>query len=146
MHTNEQSRSCALQEFAGLSELQGVSFYSLQKGPGMEQADNPPANLKLVNLGKELDLNEAFVDTAAVMAYIDMIITINTLCPSGRALGRPVWVLLCTTPDWRWMQDRDDSPWYPGMKLFRQVDPGQWSTVFQRVAQNLRQLFTNNTA
>lgn len=130
-HTNEHNRSCKLSEFSSLASLPGVSLYSLQKGPGAEQADEPPPGMKLIRVDKELDQSARFVDTAALMANLDLVISIDTsIVHLAGALGRPVWTLLCANPDWRWLQDRNDTPWYPTMRLFRQTEPGDWQAVF----------------
>ena len=137
-HTNELNRSCALAEFAPLGEVAGVSFYSLQKGSGSEQADTPPAGIKLVRMDKELDEDARFVDTAALMENLDLIISIDTsIVHLAGALGRPVWTLLCATPDWRWLLERSDSVWYPNMRLFRQPQPNDWRSVFTQVSKAL---------
>ncbi len=74
------------------------------------------------------------MDTAAVVAQLDLIITVDTaVAHLAGALGKRVWVLLAFNPDWRWMLEREDSPWYPTMRLFRQKQPGDWAEVFARV-------------
>src|SRR4051812_24450786 len=81
----------------------------------------------------------AFQDTAAVMKNLDLVVTSDTaIAHLAGALGVPVWVALQDVPDWRWLLDRDDSPWYPPMRLSRQSRPGQWDDVFQRIAKALR--------
>ncbi len=137
-HTNEVSRSCKLEQFAQLGRIPGVHLYSLQKGDGARQAESLPSGMNLVRLDKELDNEAPFVDTAAVMANLDLILTIDTsIAHLAGALGQPVWTLLCTMPDWRWLLDRPDSPWYPGMRLFRQREAGDWQPVFESVAKTL---------
>lgn len=75
-----------------------------------------------------------FADTAALIANLDLVITVDTsVAHLAGALGKPTWVLLPTNPDWRWLTDRPDSPWYPTMRLFRQQSPGDWETVLRRV-------------
>lgn len=137
-HTNELNRSCALAEFAPLGDIAGISLYSLQKGPGSEQADTAPTGIKLVRVDKELDKDIRFVDTAALMENLDLIISIDTsIAHLAGAMGRPVWTLLCATPDWRWMLERTDSSWYPSMRLFRQAQSGDWGNVFTQVSKAL---------
>ena len=137
-HTNELNRSCPLAEFAPLGYIAGVSLYSLQKGPGSEQADTPPAGMQLIRVDKEMDQTARFVDTAALMANLDLIISIDTsIVHLAGAMGRPVWTLLCATPDWRWMLERPDSSWYPTMRLFRQPQPGDWRRVIAQVREAL---------
>ncbi len=82
---------------------------------------------------------DAFIDTAAVMMNLDLVITCDTsLAHLAGALGRPVWVALRHVPEWRWMLDRDDTPWYPTMRLFRQTQRGDWDGVFVRIAEAVR--------
>jgi tetratricopeptide (TPR) repeat protein len=131
----DQPRSLTLEHLAALGALAGVTFYGLQKGPPGEQAQNPPAGLQLTNLGPEL---KDFSDTAAVMSLMDIIISTDTsVAHLAGALGRPVWVMLQFVPDWRWLLDREDTPWYPTMRLFRQKRLGDWGEVIDRVAKAL---------
>ena len=82
-----------------------------------------------------MDIDAPFVDTAAVMKALDLVITIDTSTAHlAGALGCQVWVLLCASPDWRWLENCEDSPWYPGMRLFRQTNPDDWQNVFQRIS------------
>ena len=106
-----------------------MRLVSLQKGHGSEQLRKMPD--LAVDLGPELiDL----ADTAAVMRCLDLVITVDTaLAHLAGALGTPVWVALPAVPDWRWLLQREDSPWYPSMRLFRQTERGQWDEVFQRI-------------
>jgi ADP-heptose:LPS heptosyltransferase len=91
--------------------------------------------LELANLGPELN---DIGDTAAVMSLMDLIITTDTSVPHlAGALGRPVWLMLQFAPDFRWLLEREDSPWYPTMRLFRQKSPGDWNGVIGRVAEAL---------
>jgi tetratricopeptide (TPR) repeat protein len=130
-----RTRSLNLQQLAPLAAVRGARFYSLQKGPAGEQAKNPPRGLELVDLGPKLN---DFADTAAVMSLMDLIITTDTSVPHlAGALARPVWVMLQFMPDWRWLLDREDSPWYPTMRLFRQPRIGDWDSVITRVVEAL---------
>jgi len=139
----DRTRSVNLQQLAPFAAARGVKFYSLQKGPPGEQAKNPPVGLELVDLGPELN---DFVDTAAVMSLMDLIITTDTSVPHlAGALGRSVWVMLQLVPDFRWLRDRTDSPWYPTMRLFRQPTWGDWDSVITRVVDALSQ-WTRNRA
>src|SRR5258707_11874889 len=90
-------------------------------------------------LGAEFDQGpDAFVDTAAVNANLDLVITSDTsIAHLAGALGRPVWISLKQVPDWRWLLDRNDSPWYPTARLFRQRQRGDWAEVFERMAREL---------
>jgi hypothetical protein len=122
-------RAMPLTCFQELSRLTGVRLISLQKGFGTEQlADLPDVEL----LGEDFDSGpDAFVDSAAVMECLDLVITLDSaLAHLAGALGRPVWVALKRVPEWRWLLDRSDSPWYPGMRLFRQKTDGDWTGVF----------------
>ena len=84
---------------------------------------------------------DAFLDTAAVMQHLDLIITTDTaIAHLAGALGRPVWTALTTSPEWRWLLQRADSPWYPSMRLFRQSADGDWGPVVTRIADALRAL------
>jgi tetratricopeptide (TPR) repeat protein len=134
----DQMRSLNLAQLAPLSAIQRVSFYSLQKGRPAEQMRDAAPGINLINLGPELaDLAE----TAGVMSLMDLIITTDTSTAHlAGALGRPVWVMLQSLPDWRWMLEREDSPWYPTMRLFRQTSPRDWDGVIARVAAELAHL------
>jgi Flp pilus assembly protein TadD len=129
----DKGRSFPLALFAPLAAVPGVRLISLQKGEGEEQiagAGFPLQRLKGLDAGPD-----AFLDTAAVMANLDLIITSDTsIAHLAGALGRPVWVALRFVPDWRWMLDRTDSPWYPTMRLFRQRRDGDWPAVFADIA------------
>jgi hypothetical protein len=128
-------RSLKLEQLAPLGRAPNARFHSLQKGPPGEQAKTPPSGLDLVDLGPEL---RDFADTAAVMSQMDLIITTDTsVAHLAGALGLPVWVMLQFMPDWRWLMDREDSPWYPTMRLFRQKSWGEWGEVIERVAMGL---------
>lgn len=132
------TRTSTLAEFAPLAQVNDVSFYSLQKGEHARQAANPPKGMTMVDL--TFGLND-FADTAAFIANLDLVITVDTsVLHVAGALGKPVWILLPHVADWRWMLDRDDSPWYPSAKLFRQTRAGDWAEVMQRVAQDLARL------
>jgi tetratricopeptide (TPR) repeat protein len=137
----EPRRSIPLAEFAPLA-LEGVSLIGLQKGFGIEQIPAAKSQLQLVDLGGELDeAHGAFMDTAAIMRNLDLVITSDTVTAHlAGALGVPVWLPLSCDPDWRWMHERCDCPWYPTMRLFRQPEPGNWSAVFAEMAGELKKL------
>ena len=124
-------RFFALRHFERISKLPGVRLISLQKDDGVEQLNHLPDGMLVETLG-DFDIGtDAFVDTAAVMESLDLIITPDTAAAHlAGALGRPVWVALRHVPDWRWQLDRQDSPWYPGMRLFRQPSRGDWPSLF----------------
>lgn len=122
------SRAMTLDCFHGLSRLPGVRLISLQKGFGSEQL----AGRSWVEVLESFDEGaDAFLDTAAVIANLDLVITLDSaVAHLAGALGRPVWVALKRTPDWRWFLGRGDSPWYSSMRLFRQGVDGDWAGVF----------------
>jgi hypothetical protein len=132
----DRGRSIPLECFRPLLGIPGVRLISLQTGPGMEQLPMLP---EVETLGASFDAGpDAFLDTAAVMMGLDLVITSDTsIAHLAGALGRPVWVALRAAPDWRWMLDRPDSPWYPTMRLFRQTTRNDWSPVFEAMAAEL---------
>lgn len=138
---NDADRSLpSLDVFAPLWAVAGVHFISLQKGAGEDEAAQPPGGLSLINLGARL---ENFADTAAVVTSLDLVICVDTaVAHLAGALGKSCWVLLPEyQADWRWLTERADSPWYPGiMRLFRQRTMGDWTTVVAEVTDALRQL------
>ncbi|HYV39536.1 MAG TPA: tetratricopeptide repeat protein [Gemmataceae bacterium] len=136
-YRHDCQRSIPLSQFAPLANVEGVQLISLQKGFGIEQLAANPFPVR--DLGNQLDEKSgAFMDTAAIMKNLDLVISSDTaIAHLAGALGVPVWVALPFVPDWRWLLDREDSPWYPTMRLFRQISPGQWENVFQRMAQEL---------
>ena len=132
-------RSIALPEFAPLARIPGTCLISLQKGPGSEQVTEVRDRFPIVDFADELD-GEAgpFMDTAAVMKNLDLVIAVDTVVAHlAGALGVPVWVALPLVPDWRWLLDRLDSPWYPTARLFRQRELGNWQGVFDDVREAL---------
>jgi hypothetical protein len=137
----DRIRSIPLAQFAPLADVPGVHLLSLQKGAGGEQLAAPERRFPVTDLGCQLDeTTGAFMDTAAVMKNLDLVITSDTsIAHLAGALGVPVWVALNDVPDWRWLLNRDDSPWYPPMRLFRQRRTGHWEDVFDRIAEALRE-------
>ncbi|MBD2018590.1 tetratricopeptide repeat protein, partial [Leptolyngbya sp. FACHB-36] len=134
-HKNNRQRSCPLDQFQRLLDIPNVCFYSLQKGAAAAELASDSA---IADLSQDL---HDFADTAATIAQLDLVITVDTaVAHLAGAMGKPVWLLLCFAPDWRWMLERQDSPWYPTMRLFRQPRRGDWSAVFDRVHVALRQL------
>jgi len=131
LYKHNQTRSFSLKEFAPVLDVPDIAFYSLQKGiPQIEIMDLGWEN-KLVDLNDHLT---DMTDTAAAIAQLDLVITVDTsVAHLAGALGKPVWILLAHIPDWRWMQNRNDSPWYPTMRLFRQQQPGDWQGVMSNV-------------
>ena len=143
-HPHEFWRSIPLEQLAPLTTLEGTTFYSLQMGPSAEQVKPLGARVHLADLQSE---QEDFADTAAIVANLDLVISIDTsVAHLAGAMGKPVWVLLHKAPDWRWMHDREDSPWYPTARLFRQSTLGNWQDVITRVERELRGLVTRTAA
>jgi tetratricopeptide (TPR) repeat protein len=135
----DQGRSVPLSEFLPLMRVPGVRIISLQKHVGLEQIAHLPEGAALETLGEDYDSGpDAFVDAAAVMANLDLIVTSDTaMAHLAGALGRPAWVALRCVPDWRWLLERTASPWYPTMRLFRQERLRDWKSVFARMAAEL---------
>jgi len=124
------AKNLQFQVLAPLTAVPGIAFVSLQRGPVAAQA---PATI--VDAGRELG---DFSDTAALIANLDLVICIDTaVAHLAGALGKPAWVLLSLCPDWRWLLDRDDSPWYPTLRLFRQREPGDWSAPVREIETQL---------
>lgn len=136
----DPSRSIPLAHFASLAELAGVRLISLQKLDEQISLDDLRTPPWLESPGAEFDGGgDGFIDAAAAMQSLDLIITCDTsIAHLAGALGRPVWVVLKQTADWRWLLEREDSPWYPSMRLFRQNRLGDWAEVFGRVAQAIQ--------
>ena len=133
-------RSFSVRHFESLSKIPNVRLISLQKNTGLEQLADAPDGMKVESFADQLDTGpDAFIDTAAVMENLDLIITSDTAIPHlAGALGRPTWVALKYAPDWRWLLDRPDSPWYPTMRLFRQDSYNSWPSVFSEIESELR--------
>ena len=128
-------RSCTLADFNPLLDIQGTSFYSIQKGPASAEADSTLREMKIINLSSQI---KDFADTAAVVSNLDLIISVDTaVVHLAGALRKPVWNLLHFAPDWRWMLNRDDSQWYPEMRLFRQAKLNDWTSLFKQVKEAL---------
>jgi len=129
-------RSDSLDIFLPLAELNNVVFYSLQKGEASIQAKKCPNNLNVVDFTDDI---YDFVDTAAIIENLDLVISVDTaVAHLAGALGKPVWTLIPFAPDWRWMLNREDSPWYPTMRLFRQPSHGDWETVINNIFTELK--------
>jgi len=137
---SDPSRSLPLKCFASLADIGGVRLISLQKDPGAGAAPLPG----LLTFTGDFDAGpDTFIDTAAIMKNLDLVVTCDTsIAHLAGALGRPVFVLLKQVPDWRWLLDREDSPWYPSMRLFRQKTLGDWNEVMDRVAEAVAHLCT----
>jgi hypothetical protein len=138
----DRGRSIPLIEFYPLSQISGVRLVSLQKLHGLEQLQRLPSDMPVEIFGSDFDAGaDAFVDTAAVMAELDLIITSDTaVAHLAAALGRPTWIALKFVPEWRWMLGRNDSPWYPTVRLFRQRELTRWAPVFEDIAGALSEI------
>ncbi|HUT49539.1 MAG TPA: tetratricopeptide repeat protein [Alphaproteobacteria bacterium] len=135
-HDNDRNRSISLEDMAPLAKIRGVALYSLQKGPAEAALADPPTGMNITPLGGRA---ADFADTAAAIANLDLVISVDTaVAHLAGALGKPVWTLLPYVPDWRWLLERADSPWYPTMQLFRQAEPGDWAGVIETVVKTLR--------
>ncbi|HTX50330.1 MAG TPA: tetratricopeptide repeat-containing glycosyltransferase family protein [Caulobacteraceae bacterium] len=131
----DKRRSLRLAQLAPLATTPGVRFYSLQKGEPAAEAAEPPPCLDLVDLTPEL---ADFADTAALIQNLDLVISVDTsVAHLAGALGKPVWVLSRFDGCWRWLNGREDSPWYPTARVFHQRIRGDWEEVIARVAEEL---------
>jgi Tetratricopeptide repeat/TPR repeat len=142
LHHNDRNRSCALRALAPLLEVQGISWFSLQLGSAAEQLAAPGARA-IVDLREFL---HSYSDTAAAIAALDLVISVDTsVAHLGGAIASPVWVLVPYAPDWRWLRDRTDSPWYPTVRLFRQEVAGDWTAVVEALRSALGRLPQSNS-
>jgi hypothetical protein len=133
LHGNDENRSMDFSRLSPLLATPGVSWFSLQK----KRADRPDsvAPAPLIDFTPELD---DFADTAALVANLDLVITVDTaVAHLAGGMGKPVWNMLAFASDWRWLRDRQDTPWYPNMRLFRQPTRGDWDSVVSRVGGEL---------
>jgi hypothetical protein len=138
-HSNDRNRSLNLNELAPLARS-GIAFVALQKGPAAVQAAEPPNDMSLLPLDSQI---VDFDDSAAILTLADLLITVDS-SPAhlAGALGRPAWVLLPFVPDWRWLMERQDSPWYPSLRLLRQPARGDWPGAITQVSRALDQWIT----
>ena len=136
-HPEDRWRSIPLAQFEPLSRVDGLTLISLQKGQGSEQVRS--CGFPVIDWTDEMDRRSGpFTDSAAVMKHLDLVVTCDSaVAHLAGALGVPVWTALPTAADWRWFQDREDSPWYPTMRLFRQQEPGDWRGLFEGLATTL---------
>jgi Flp pilus assembly protein TadD len=136
-HSNDRWRSFRLAHFAPLAELPGVQLISLQADHGLDQLKSADRRFPVIELrGRRC---RDFMETAAIMTHLDLVITPDTaLAHLAGGLGLRVWTGLCTVDEWRWLAGRDDTPWYPTMRLFRQTSIGDWNGVFRRMTDALR--------
>ncbi|MGB8366853.1 MAG: tetratricopeptide repeat-containing glycosyltransferase family protein [Candidatus Babeliales bacterium] len=137
-------KSMNLNNFSLLGNIPGVSLYSLQKTTGTEQLKSMAPEFTVHTFGDNFDEdNGRFMDTIAIIKNLDLVITVDTsIGHLAAALGKPTWIILPNPPDWRWMLNRDDTPWYPNVRLFRQPTPGDWEGIMKVVAQELEKYVT----
>ncbi|MFC1845741.1 tetratricopeptide repeat protein [Candidatus Dependentiae bacterium] len=132
-------RSVPLTIFAPLAQLEGITFYSLQKQFGTSQLNNLPEEFIVHDFGPDLDTtNGRFMDTAAIIKNLDLVITVDTsIAHLAGALGTPVWIILPSVAEWRWMTEGTETIWYPNAQLFRQANHGEWAPVVQKIKNSL---------
>jgi hypothetical protein len=129
-HHNDRNRSCPLAVLAPLLDAPECRWFSLQRGPAAGQL-GLPETAAIRDLGRDL---HTYSDTAAAISALDLVITVDTsVAHLAGALARPAWVMIPHAPDWRWLRDREDSPWYPSLRLFRQAKAGDWPGVVKAI-------------
>jgi ADP-heptose:LPS heptosyltransferase len=139
-HELDRERSMSLEDLLPLTDLPGVTFYSLQKGPRAADLAATGAGALIEDLSPRLD---DFAVTAAVLMQVDLVVSVDTaVVHLAGAMGRPAFVLLPFAADWRWLRRREDSPWYPTLRLFRQEKPGDWRDVVRRLRSAIEDLST----
>jgi tetratricopeptide (TPR) repeat protein len=139
-HAWDGHRSVNLALFEELAKVPGVRLISLQKGAGSQQMQEVANRFSVTDLGELDRTTGAFMDTAAIMRSLDLVISVDTaIAHLAGGLNVPTWLPLHHTPDWRWLRVRGDSPWYPSARLFRQPSSGNWAPVFTEMAEALRE-------
>jgi Tetratricopeptide repeat len=134
-HNNDRNRSARLADFLPLAAVAGVALVALQKGPRTHEAGGYYGRAPLINIGAEIG---DYDDTMGILANLDLLVTVDTSAAHlAGAMGRPVWIMLPRAPDWRWLLDRTDTPWYPNVRLFRQKITRRWDDVMQDIATDL---------
>ena len=137
-HANDRNRSIHVNTLKPIFEVPRTAFVVLQKGPRTSDLGAYFEQAPIVNLGAEC---HDFIDTLSVVQSLDLVIGVDTsVIHLAAASGKPVWTMLPFAPDWRWLRDRPDSPWYPTLRLFRQAKPRRWDLVTAEVAEALRAL------
>jgi tetratricopeptide (TPR) repeat protein len=141
-HWYSKRRAIPLTAFAPLAAIAGARLFSLQKGEGVEQIAQVAFRDRIETFGDDFDNGpDAFVDTAAIVMNLDLVVTCDTsIAHLAGALARPVFLALALTPCWRWLLDREDTPWYPTARLFRQTKLDDWTDVFERISAEVRAL------
>jgi len=134
-HGNDFNRSIALQKLGALAALEGVALLSVQMGPGRNQIGRYFGRAPMIDLGGEI---KDFSDTMGILAHVDRLVTVDTgVAHLAGSMGKPVSILLPYAPDWRWLRDRTDTPWYPTVTLHRQDAPGDWDSAIAKLLQTL---------
>jgi tetratricopeptide (TPR) repeat protein len=134
-HNNDRNRSVQLADFAPITQVPGIALLALQKGPRTGQAGAYYGRAPLINIGAEI---ADYDDTMAILENLDLLVTVDTSAAHlAGAMGRPVWIMLPHAPDWRWLLDRADTPWYPSARLFRQQSTRTWDDVMRTIATEL---------
>jgi tetratricopeptide (TPR) repeat protein len=133
-------RSVKLMQFESLAKLDGVQLISLQKDIGVDQISEARKRFPVMEIDGINSMHWDFMDTAAVMKNLDLVVTVDSaVAHLAGALGVPVWVLIPIGPDWRWGVEGEDTPWYPTMKIFRQQEFQNWTDVFKRVSEAIKE-------
>jgi tetratricopeptide (TPR) repeat protein len=142
----DKGRSIPLREFQALAHIPGVRLVSLQRKHGLDQLEHMPAGMDVIQFDEGFDAGEeAFVDTTALLKSLDLVVTSDTATAHvAAAAGCPTWIALRYVPEWRWLMERRDSPWYPTVRLFRQRTLGHWAPVFEEIASALNEFRTNS--
>jgi tetratricopeptide (TPR) repeat protein len=137
-HKNDRNRSVALNRLSAITDLDGITFVSLQKGPAEAQVAEYFGNAPLINLGPEID---EFTDSLAIMEGLGLVVTVDTAIGHlAGAMGQRAFIMLPYAPDWRWLEKRGDTPWYPSVRLFRPPGPRDWDAVSAEVARAIKAL------
>jgi len=138
---NDKRRSVYLEKLYLLADIPNIKLYSLQKGTGIEQLLKLPKNIEITDLGSSFN---DFSDTAAAIDNLDLVICVDTaVAHLAGALGKPVWMMIPYSPDWRWFLNTDECVWYKSLKIFRQNERGNWLEVIDRIKKSLNSLVNN---
>lgn len=134
-HNNDRNRSALLADFRPLGNVAGIALLALQKGPKTEQAGAWYGRAPMINIGAEI---ADYDDTMAILDNLDLLVSVDTsVAHLAGAMGHPVWIMLPRAPDWRWLLDRSNTPWYPSARLFRQPNARRWDDVVQAIGEEL---------